>query len=183
LWKTGSPPSVFATGDIPSGASGTSYCFGDGSVAPCPCANNGFLGHGCNNSAATGGAVITASGVASLSLDTLHFTSTNELPSALSIVLQGSLQVAPTNFGDGLRCAGGSLFRLYSTNASGGTLTVPGFSDPSVSARSAALGDAIPVGATRHYQVYYRDPSTSFCPNPPGDNFNATNAVSIMWGS
>src|SRR5689334_2034118 len=39
-----------------------SGCEGDGSLAPCPCANNGQSGHGCQNSAGTGGALLTASG-------------------------------------------------------------------------------------------------------------------------
>jgi hypothetical protein len=51
--------------------------------------------------------------------------------------------------------------------------------DPTVSSRSAALGDTIPLGATRIYQVYYRDPNLVFCPS----GFNASNAVSIVWGA
>jgi hypothetical protein len=178
LWKAGSPPSVSALGDVPGGAAGTSFCFGDGTGAACPCANTGSAGHGCNNSAATGGALLMASGVPSLSLDTLEFTSTSELPSALSIVLQGDATIAPVPFGDGLRCAGGSLLRLYSKNASGGIVLAPGPGDPTVSARSAALGDTIPLGATRIYQVYYRDPNLVFCPS----GFNASNAVAVVWG-
>jgi hypothetical protein len=55
--------------------------------------------------------------------------------------------------------------------------------DPSISARSAALGAPIPVAATRNYQVYYRDPNPGFCPTPPGSTFNISNAVAIFWGS
>ena len=51
----------------------------------------------------------------------------------------------------------------------------------SISARSAASGDVISVGATRVYQVYYRDPSTTFCPTPSGSTFNISNAVAVAW--
>jgi hypothetical protein len=84
-------------------------------------------------------------------------------------------------FGDGLRCVGGSLKRLYSKPASGGVVYAPHPGDPSITARSAALGDPISSGATRYYMTYYRDPSATFCPNPPGGTFNGSNAVSIVW--
>ena len=132
-------------------------CFGDGISGPCPCGNRGGAGRGCQNSAATGGGVVTGSGAASLASDSVQFTSSGELPTALSIVLQGSSLSAPANFGDGLRCAGGSLKRLYVKHAVGGIVTAPQAGDPSVSARSAALGDVIPVGATSMYELYYRD--------------------------
>jgi hypothetical protein len=66
--------------------------------------------------------------------------------------------------------------------ASGGTVVAPQAGDPSVSARSAALGDFILIGTTRIHQVYYRDPDPSFCSDPPGSTFNATGAVAIAWG-
>jgi hypothetical protein len=183
MWKTGSPPSVVGTGDIPGGPTGTSFCFGDGTGTACPCSNSGAPGHGCDNSFSTGGAHLTATGTASVSSDSLQLASTGELPASLSIFLQGNAAMAATNFGDGLRCASGTLLRLYTKNASGGTVIAPTVGDPSVTSRSAALGDAIPQGSTRVYQVYYRDPTLSFCPDPTGDAFNVTQAVSILWGS
>jgi hypothetical protein len=155
----------------------TSFCFGDGSVAACPCSNNGSAGHGCENSVATGGAVLTMTGIAGLSADTIQFSSSGELPSALSILLQGSASIAPVNFGDGLRCASGTLKRLYRTNAISGTAKAPQSGDPSVSVRSAALGDPIPLGATRAYQMYYRDPNLGFC----ASGFNSSSAAAITW--
>jgi hypothetical protein len=184
LWSAGSPSSMNASAEIPSGdPSVSSFCAGDGSGAPCPCANSGTPGHGCDNSAATGGALLTETGTPSLSLDTAQLTSSSELPSALSIVLQGDTPIVAANFGDGLRCAGGNLKRLYVKSATGGTVIAPVVGDPSISARSAALGDPIPLGATRVYQIYYRDPSPTFCPSPPGDTFNSTNAIGLVWGS
>ena len=184
LWGSGAPASVSAAAEIPAGdPSLVSFCFGDGSGTPCPCSNSGATSHGCDNSAATGGALLTASGVPSLTVDTLQLTSSGELPSALSIVLQGDVTIAPTNFGDGLRCAGGNLKRLFVKSASAGTVTAPAPGDPSISAQSAILGDPISLGTARVYQVYYRDPSMTFCPDPPGNTFNVTNAIAVVWGA
>jgi hypothetical protein len=160
----------------------SSFCFGDGSGAPCPCGNSGGPGRGCQNSFGTGGAHLTASGVASLSADTLQFTSSSELPNALSIFLQGSTAIAPVHYGDGLRCVGGTLKRLRSENATGGSVVYPDGAETPVAARSAALGDPIPLGATRHYQVYYRDTNPGFCQPPAGSTFNVSNAMAIPWG-
>ena len=155
-------------------------CAGDGSNGPCPCGNTGAPGNGCDNSAATGGAHLSGSGTTAP--DTVVLTSTGELPTVLTIALQGDALVAvPVVFGDGLRCAAGNLKRLYSQNAVGGSVTVPGPGDPSVSAQSAALGDPIAPGTTRWYQFYYRDPVLGFCPSPPGNSWNVTNAVAITW--
>src|SRR5207247_259247 len=98
----------------------TPACFGDGTGGACPCANSGALGHGCENSIGTGGALLTGSGGASLSADTLLLISSGELPTAASIYLQGDVPVAATSFGDGLRCVGGNLKRLFVKFAVGG---------------------------------------------------------------
>ena len=89
--------------------------------------------------------------------------------------------INPVFFGDGLRCTGGALKRLYKLNASGGVISVPQPGDPSISARSAQLGDAITSGSTRYYYTYYRDPSATFCPSPNGDTFNSTSAIGCQW--
>jgi len=154
------------------------FCYGDGASShPCPCGNEGVPGRGCDNSATTGGARLVASGVPSFSSDTVELASSGELPSTLSIVLQGRGVVSPLAFGGGLRCAGGLLERLYVEHASGGTVIAPPHGAASISARSAALGDSIPLGASRVYQVYYRDANLTFC----AAGFNATNATSIAW--
>jgi Tol biopolymer transport system component len=158
------------------------FCFGDGSGAACPCANSGAAGHGCENSATTGGAFLTGAGVASLSADSVTLTSTGEKPTATSVLLSGAATVSSLHYGDGLRCVGGTLKRLYTHNAVGGTVTMPQGADRSISAQSAASGDVIPLGSTRNYQVYYRDPSATFCPTPMGSTFNISNAIAIAWG-
>lgn len=182
LWNTGSPGQVSAAAEIPSGVpTQSSFCFGDGSGALCPCFNFGLAGRGCDNSAATGGASLVGTGTPSLSVDTVLFTTGGELPTALTIFAQGQQTITPVNFGDGLRCVGVNLKRLFTKSAVAGIAVAPQPGDPSVSSRSATLGDPIPSGAARYYYAYYRDPSASFCPAPSGDTFNSTSSVGIMW--
>lgn len=156
-----------------------SFCAGDGSLVPCPCANSGASGRGCENSFATGGSRLDAHGTTNP--DTMVLNATGELPSALSIFLQGTLEIAPAAFGDGLRCVGGALRRLYTKSAVGGAVSAPVLGDPSIQVRSAALGDTIAPGSPRVYQVYYRDASPSFCPAPAGKTWNVSNGVRVTW--
>jgi len=74
------------------------------------------------------------------------------------------------------------LKRLYLKMASGGTITAPESGDPSISARSAALGDPVSAQSVRWIQVYYRDPAPSFCPSPTGGTFNVSNGLRVIWG-
>ena len=160
---------------------GTPFCFGDASSSvPCPCANTGASGRGCDNSLATGGALLAASGATAP--DTIVLTSSGELASVLSIFLQGTVALtSPLPFGDGLRCVGGSLRRLYVKNAVGGSASAPAAGDPSVSAQSALLGDPLAPGSTRWYQTYYRDPNLGFCAAPTGNTFNVSSGLRLDW--
>ncbi len=158
---------------------GSLFCFGDGSSAACPCGNSGTPEHGCQNSTATGGSLLSSTG--QVSPDSVVLTASSELPSALSIFLQGTASVGPVSYGDGLRCTGGSLKRLFVKSASGGVVVAPQSGDPSITSRSAALGDPITHGSTRFYQVYYRDPNPTYCPAPTGSTFNVSNGVRIVW--
>ena len=160
---------------------GIRLCFGDGSSGPCPCGNDGLRGRGCNNSIDTGGARLAEDGLPSLALDSLVLTSSGERTGVLSVFFQGQQTIPAVFSGDGLRCAGGSLRRLYSKSAIGGVVTAPQTGDLSISARSAALGDPLSVGSTRTYQVYYRDNSATFCPYPAGNTWNVSSAVQIDW--
>ncbi len=168
---------VYATSDF------TKICsaFYDG-VGGCPCSNNPSAeGLGCNNSSGTGGASINGYGDASLSADTAVLWTYGEKPTAPSMVAQGSTLIAAgAGFGQGLRCAGGSLKRMYLKIASGGSITAPTGIDPSISVRSAALGDPLSPGLVRYYFVYYRDPSVlGGCPLSAG--FNSTDTVRVLW--
>jgi len=161
---------------------GTTICASTvAGVPPCPCSNFGTLGRGCVNSAAgSPGGRLDASGTTNP--DTVLLTATEVFGNALSVFLQGTTLVQPgVSFGDGVRCVGGSLKRLYLKNASNGVVLAPEGLEPSISARSAALGDPIAPGSVRYYQVYYRDPVLAFCPAPTGNSWNVTSGVSVSW--
>ncbi len=183
LTQAGAIPSIHVAEWHGCAGNVNSFCFGDGTVAACPCSNTGNSLRGCKNSSTNSlGALLRSTGNPALGNDTLVFHATDELPSSLTIFFQGNAFVSTSaNFGDGLRCAGGSLKRLYVKNASGGAVSAPDVADSSVHTRSAALGDSILPGTIRYYQTYYRDPDPSFCPTPSGNTFNSTNGMIIVW--
>ena len=157
-----------------------SMCFGDGTVAHCPCSNTGSPGRGCQNSIFNGGALLASTGT--VHPDQLVLHASNELLNVLTIFLQGNALISGTvPFGDGLRCAGGNLKRLYVRTASGGMADAPLTGEPSISSRSAAVGDPLVPGSVRYYQTYYRDPSSTFCPPPAGGFFNSSNGLRVVW--
>jgi len=163
---------------VQGSAPGVPYCFGDGSLpTPCPCGNTGGPGRGCANSATPGGALLGSAGT--VSPDTVVLSASGERPTALTIFLQGNVNAGGgIVFGDGVRCASGTLKRLYTRNAVGGSVSAPQGADLSITARSAALGDPIAPGTSRYYHTYFRDPVPSFC---PPETFNSTNGVQITW--
>ncbi|MBK7644208.1 MAG: hypothetical protein IPJ19_14380 [Planctomycetes bacterium] len=165
------------------GYSGASVCEpGVAGVSACPCSNPpSGVGRGCDNSSASGGASLEASGQSSLAHDTLVCTSAGEKPSALSVLLQGdALNASGSTFGQGVRCVAGTRKRLYVKTAVGGSITAPGAGDASISARSAALGDSIAQGTHRYYGVYYRDPLVlGGC--AATSTFNLTQQLSVLW--
>jgi len=153
-------------------------------VIGCPCSNPpSGPGRGCDNSSATGGARLEVSGGEFLSSDSLVFAATGERPSPLSLVLQGTSVIpAGVIYGQGVRCVGGSLKRLYTKNASSGSITAPDFGagEQQAHARSAALGDVIAAGSSRWYMVFYRDPIVlSGC--PAASTFNGTQTREVSW--
>jgi len=139
------------------------------------------MGRGCDNSAGTGGATLAAAGVASLGSDTLVFTTSAERATSLSLLLQGTSTIpAGAVYGQGRRCFGGSLERLFQKIAVGGSITAPGAGDPTISARSAARGSPISAGQSRFYLVYYRDPVVlGGC--PAANTFNGTQGGRVIW--
>lgn len=146
------------------------YCFGDGSSASCPCGNPGAYGAGCSNSSSVGGR-LAASGTNSASLDDLSFQASDLLPGQPALLFSGLNQVQAGNgalFGDGLRCAGGSVKRLgvRTPNANGEASWGSGL-------RAAGGWNA---GDTRRFQCWYRDPS-GFC----GSAFNLTNGLEVVF--
>jgi hypothetical protein len=156
---------------------------GSAGVIACPCSNPpSGAGRGCDNSQATGGASIGASGSANLAADTLVFATSSQTANGTTILLQGTVNNGTgVVFGQGVRCVGGLLKRLYVKSPGGtGGITAPGPGDLSVSARSAALGDPIGAGQHRYYMAYYRDPTVlGGC--PAASTFNGTNAQDVTW--
>jgi Tol biopolymer transport system component len=171
--------------DLFRGTGFTSTCDpGAAGVVPCPCANPpAGAGRGCDNSSATGGAILAATGGAFLSEDTLAFTTSGERPTAASFLMEGTSSLAVgTVYGQGVRCLTGELHRLYFQSAIGGSVTVPDVAggDPPVSARAAVLGRSIAPGETRWYLVAYRDPIVlGGC--PPSRTFNTTTTGQVLW--
>jgi len=164
----------------------TSLCQpGADGVRNCPCANPPIGPvRGCDNSSATGGAALTASGGSFLSSDSLVFETSGEKPSVLSILMQGNGAIpSGVIHGQGVRCLGGTIIRrLFVAQASGGSIRVPdfGLGQSTVSARSAAKGDVIQAAESRYYLVYYRDPVVlGGC--PPTRTFNATQTGLVRW--
>jgi hypothetical protein len=147
------------------------FCFGDGSGTACPCGNASPAGaqQGCLNSLALGGE-LRGTGAAEIGADTLVLSASN-LPSSVAVLFfQGTSAIA-TAFGDGLRCAGGTLRRLGTRTASGGVATYP----PAGSSVSVAGGAT--AGTTLRYQAWYRN-AAAFCTSA---TFNLTNGLSIAW--
>jgi hypothetical protein len=93
--------------------------------------------------------------------------------------MTSSTPLAPAVFfGDGIRCVGGNIQRLYLSTASAGSVKFPPSAALSISAQSAALGGLILPGTSRVYQAYYRDPPPPHC--PPA-TFNITNGIVAVW--
>jgi hypothetical protein len=156
------------------GEAGMGFCFGDGSGTACPCGNNGTSGYGCANSINTSGANVLGTGTASLSADDVVLDASG-LPNASALFFQGTQRInggAGVVFGDGLRCAGGTVRRLRTVLASNGEAQVPGPSDPSLSSMGG-----ITAPGTFQYQVWYRNAAAFCTPN----TFNLTNGYEIQW--
>jgi len=156
---------------IRAGSSFTGYCFGDGTGTACPCANNGAAGNGCANSIVPTGGNLGASGVASVSADSVVLTGSG-MPNATCLYFQGTTQISVV-FGDGLRCVGGTVIRLGTKTNVAGSSSYPTGGDQSVSVR----GVIPPAGGIRNYQCWYRN-AAAFC---TPSTFNLTNGVSIPW--
>jgi hypothetical protein len=157
----------------------SNLCFGDGSATQCPCANNGSLGNGCANSANPNGAHLAASGEPSVYLDSILLTASG-MPSTVPAlffqttnVINGGSGTTQGGFGgDGLLCLTGTLIRLGTLVAAGGTAAYPSTGFPPVSVKGMVL-----PGSTRYYHVRYRN-ATNFCTPAL---YNTTNATVVHW--
>jgi hypothetical protein len=71
------------------------------------------------------------------------------------------------------RCVGGTLIRLKTLHNVNGASTYPAAGDPSISVR----GQVPLYGATRCYQVWYRDPA-NYC---TATTYNISNGIEAVW--
>ncbi len=154
----------------------TAYCFGDGTATLCPCGNDApfFSGTGCLNSLGTGG-LLGSSGTARISADTFVLMGSG-MPNSSCLYFQGTTQIAGGSgapFGDGLRCAGGSIVRLGTKTNLSGASQYPEGGDVSISVK----GGVVTHGSVRTYQVWYRN-AANFC---TASTFNLTQALQVTW--
>jgi hypothetical protein len=174
-YADGGAPSDYRTVLVERTAIAT--CFGDGAGAACPCGNTSppVEQAGCSNSLGIG-ARLLASGVSALSSDTLVLAGSG-MPNSSALYFQGTSRTgggAGVAFGDGLRCAGGSIVRLGTkTNASGAS-SYPTAGDAPVSVRGL-----VAAPGTRWYQVWYRN-AAAFCTSA---TFNLSNALLVTWSA
>ena len=120
------------------------------------------------------GGMLRGSGSAHLTSDQLVLTAT-QTPNAAAVYFQGTASVAQGAglvFGDGLRCAGGTLVRIGMPIAAGNQSQSPGPGESPISLRGA-----VTTPGPRRYQVGYRDPP-GFC---TAGSFNLTNGLIVTW--
>ncbi len=151
----------------------TSFCFGDGSLAACPCGNSGTAEHGCANPVFARGGFLRGFGVPSVGDDSVSFQA-QELSGNVCVFFQGDAQMAPAVIDDGLGCVSGAIVRIGTKSVVNAVAVYPEAGDLAVSVRGA-LGA---LGGTRYYQGYYRGAAPTFC--PPATT-NRTNGLSIVW--
>jgi len=158
-----------------STSTGSPFCFGDGSGTLCPCGNNSAAGSGtgCLNSLGASGH-LTAMGLASVGADSLVLIGSG-MPNSSALYFQGMSQQSGGQgsvFGDGLRCAAGSVIRLGTKNNTSGGSLYPSGADPSIAIKGLDV-----AGNVRTYQVWYRN-AASFC---TASTYNLTNGLQVTW--
>jgi hypothetical protein len=147
------------------------YCFSAELATPCPCGNEGSVGHGCENTGGLGGVRLDALGDPVLNNVTMTGAGYPAMGAPTVIAIRsterenGGFGVV---FGDGLRCIGLAGFvRLNSTIASGGASTTP------------VMHGAMAGSGAFAYQLWYRSTPIMFC--DPAAAFNLSNGLTIDW--
>jgi hypothetical protein len=164
---------AFQIRELPA-SSGTAFCPGDGTGTACPCGNSGAAGNGCANSQNANGANLASTGVSSIASDTFVLHGSG-MPNSNVLYFQGTLQQnggVGSVFGDGLRCAGGQVVRLWTKTNAGGASQAPDTGDQPISIQGLNV-----AGNVRTYQAWYRN-SAAFC---TPDGWNLTNGVATTW--
>lgn len=164
--------------DVPPNSPTTAFCFGDGTGTACPCGNSGAVGNGCANSLNPSGGNLVGSGVMSIANDSFVLTGSG-VPNGPGLYFQADNQLGAglgVVFGDGLRCAGGNVFRLGIVVAAANTSSYPNGIAPNnvpISVKGFCA-----AGNTRQYQLWYRDSDATFC---TAAVFNLTNGLTGVW--
>jgi hypothetical protein len=158
-----------------TGGTWNRFCFGDGTGTACPCGNSGAPTQGCANSIDSHGGVLDASAGAPNSTNTAVVLRAASLPpNSPCLFFQGTTAGVGAVFGDGLRCATGTVIRLGNATASpSGVASYPGAGQMSVIVKGAVPSS----GAMRTYQAWYRN-AGAFCTS---STFNLTNGFQIFW--
>lgn len=170
-----------ATGTSP----GTAFCFGDGSLAnDCPCAQpdlvpvpSGDPDAGCANLPFLGGAKLTA--VGRLQPDEIELRAWRTPNSFTQFIAGDGVDESGIASGDGLRCASGSLVRFGGQTL--GCDALARYPRPDLGLTtplSIVSGTSAGSGATRYYQLLYRNNYPGFCTS---GTTNLTNAFRITW--
>lgn len=165
----------------------TGFCYGDGTLAtPCPCASPNTvpdpaaaLGHGCANSFASSGALLSVAG--EFSPDTITFSAIVAPGyTGFGFLVKGNAQsMSGLANGDGVRCVDGALVRFGAHNA-GSNGAPPGAWIYPNSAQTTSVSSATGqvAGEAAWYQLIYRNAAPGFC--SPGTT-NWTNGVRFTW--
>lgn len=165
---------------LPAG-SGVFCVPGEGGVIDCPCLPPYTLprrphapASGCPNSLFRGGARLAGYGQARPvpMFDRLLLV-VDGVPDVLTLFLEADALVPSQPFGDGVTCIGGNVVRFGPQIASAGHARYPRTGEPPIAAITQP-----PPGATRYYQMLYRNARADWC-SPP--TFNVTNALDVLW--
>jgi len=147
----------------------------------CPCGNCDTTSTdlvGCANGTGVGGRLrgSGSTSVAAPSTEWFTLEGSGLVPNKPGLYFQGNNPIpgitSPTPgvgvmFGDGLRCAGGSVVRLQVKSASS--------SGESNTTADLITEGVISAGDTKYFQLWYRDPASSPC----GSTFNLTNGLQV----
>ena len=120
------------------------------------------------------GAVISASGSPSLSLNSFSLNANSAAAGQFGLFFYGPAQ-QQTAFGDGFLCVAGGFFRLNPpspTNVFGDVSRQLDFSSPPA---SGGAGQILP-GSSWNFQHWFRDPA-----GPGGTGFNTTDGLSVVF--
>jgi hypothetical protein len=161
--------------NTPANADDYLYCNGVPQLCPCANGNNGSNGiAGCANSVNQAGARLEVRGLWSVTQDTTALVCQGMPSTATCLFFQGTgVNQNGTPFGDGLRCAVGTIVRLGTKTSSAGSASYGYPLDTLVSVRGLVPA----AGGWRYYQCWYRN-SAAFC---SASTFNLSNAAALLW--